>query len=71
MGATVLAVIGAIVAITLLGIGLGIALPALTASESGANANYVSALGLSYVVLGLAPVGVVIGLLFNRFMGRK
>lgn len=70
MTSTVIAVIGAIVAITLLGIGLGIAIPALDASESGADANYVSALGISYVVLGLAPVGVVIGLLFNRFMKR-
>lgn len=70
MTATVVAVIGAIVAITLLGIGLAIALPALAGSESDAYPDYNSALQISYVVLGLAPVGVVIGLLFNRFMKR-
>lgn len=70
MSRTVMAVIGGIVALTLLGIGLSIAIPALQDSESGADSNYTTALDLSYVVLGLAPVALIIGLFFNRFMGR-
>lgn len=71
MASSTIAVITAVIALTLLGIGLGIALPALSASESGADANYSSALDLSYVALGLSPVALVIGLFFMRFTGRR
>lgn len=70
MGGTVVAVIGAIIALTMIGIGLGIAIPALVGSESGAPTEYTDSLGLSYLALGVAPVALVIGLLFKRFTGR-
>lgn len=70
MNSNIFTVIGAVIAITLLGIGLAIAVPALQGSESGAPANYTDALALSYVVLGLSPVAVIVGLLFNKYMNR-
>jgi hypothetical protein len=71
MTGNVIAVIGAIIAITLLGIGLGIAVPALQGSESGAPTNYTDSLALSYVVLGLSPVAIILGLVFSKFAGRR
>lgn len=65
-----MAVIAAVVAITLLGLGLSIAIPALATSESGADANYTAGLDISYLVLGLAPVGIVLGLVFKKFAGK-
>lgn len=69
MSTSAMAVIAAVVAITLLGLGLSIAIPALATSESGADSNYTSGLDISYLVLGLAPVGIVIGLVFKKFSG--
>lgn len=71
MSGTIIAVIGGIIGLTMLGIGLSIAIPALVGSESGAPTEYTDALGISYLALGVAPVALVVGLFFSRFMNRR
>jgi hypothetical protein len=68
---TIVAVVAGIAGLAMLGIGLGIAIPALVASESGAPSAYTDALGIGYLMLGLSPVALVAGLFFLTFMGRK